>query len=517
MATISEKLELLGLHKNEITVYLALWELGQSRAAIIIEHTKLHRNLVYTSLDNLVRKKLVAKMEKGKVAVFEANDPGVIKDNLTEKMETADSAINELRSLMTDKPRDIRIYEGTDGVVAVREKVARSIKPGESYYVMGASYSNTNDKLENYFPKLNREIQKKGGDIKVLVAGEEDPKIITNRGLTWEKNARYLPFYARSPMWMTMFRDVLNISIVGNSPITFSIRSAEAAEGFKKYFEYFWNQKVRVESGLPAVKAAIYSMLDELRPGEEYFVLGAAVGQGRASDVSPMYDEFHAARIAKGVVVNMLANSDNYTEIVERNHTHGDPRDRVSRIKKFISAPPTPMQVNIYRDQCFFILYGDTPAVIFFDQPEIAQVFKNYFNYFWHQESYILKGSAAVKDMWLESLRYRELKFIGARGYFPDRYPDQFQEIIEKAKKVRGLKWKNITDIGSKNHIHNNLPWIEVKYSLNVIKNPNVVWLYGDKVAVVNWTEDEPVVFVSENKALVQSYNDYFEELWNKK
>ena len=28
--------------------------------------------------------------------------------------------------------------------------------------------------------------------------------------------------------------------------------------------------------------------------------------------------------------------------------------------------------------------------------------------------------------------------------------------------------------------------------------------------------DDEPVMFVSENRSLVQSYNDYFDELWKK-
>jgi hypothetical protein len=157
------------------------------------------------------------------------------------------------------------------------------------------------------------------------------------------------------------------------------------------------------------------------------------------------------------------------------------------------------------------------PAVIYFEQSEITKVFKNYFDYFWNQESYVLKGAQAVKDMWIESLKYGELRLIGARGYFPDRYPKLFQEIIKAAKKVPNLKWKNITDIGSKDHPHNKLPWIKVKFNLSTIKNPNVVWLYGSKMAVVNWTEDEPVTFVSENAALVQSYNDYFEELWGKK
>lgn len=69
-------------------------------------------------------------------------------------------------------------------------------------------------------------------------------------------------------------------------------------------------------------------------------------------------------------------------------------------------------------------------------------------------------------------------------------------------------------DSGVRGHYVTRLPWAETKYLLSGVKNPNVVWLYGPKVVITNWAGDEPIMFVSTNKQLVQSYNDYFEELW---
>jgi len=375
MSISAEKLQKLGLHKNESSVYLALLEMGRCRAAAIIEQTKLHRNLVYTSLEELVAKKLVTKMEKGKVAVFEANDPKILKEMLAEKLETADTTINELRALMYGKPRDVIIYEGTEGIITTREKIAREILPNEKCYVMGISYDDAVDKklIEN-LSKLDKQIIKRGGNVQALMTNEQDLKTASAQGLILKDNVRRLPFSVESPMWTTVFRDVLNISIIGNNPVTFSIRSQEAADGFKKYFEYFWNQ-----------------------------------------------------------------------------------------------------------------------------------------------DTYVLRGAEAIRNVWMESLDCKELRWIGARGYFIDKYPEMFAEIEEKAKKIKGLKWYNILDNESRGHKITTFPWVENKYLLSSIKNPNVVWLYGQKVAVSNWAENEPVIFVSENKALVQSYLDYFDELWNKK
>ncbi|MDD5043864.1 MAG: hypothetical protein PHD51_04395, partial [Patescibacteria group bacterium] len=99
-----------------------------------------------------------------------------------------------------------------------------------------------------------------------------------------------------------------------------------------------------------------------------------------------------------------------------------------------------------------------------------------------------------------------------------DRYPKMFAEIVEHAKKIKGLKWKNIIDLSFKGHALTKLPWMETKYLLSApTKNPNVIWLLKDKIAITNWAENEPVIFVSQNKYIVQSYNDYFNELWNSK
>ena len=72
---IKEKLQTLGFTPNEISVYLSLIENGRTRAGRLIELTGLHRNLVYTSLESLVNKKLVTQIKIKGVAHFNANNP----------------------------------------------------------------------------------------------------------------------------------------------------------------------------------------------------------------------------------------------------------------------------------------------------------------------------------------------------------------------------------------------------------------------------------------------------------
>lgn len=509
---LEKQLEELGLRKNEIKVYLSLFDLGQCRAGQIIDYTNLHRNLVYTALEELVEKNLVIKMEKGKVAMFEINDPVVLQELVENKLEIAKDAALDLQSRLQSKPRDVRVYEGNEGVVVTREKVIREIQPGEKYYVMGVSYSTSNSELKKFFPKLNKKIIDKGGDIRVLVAGNESADIVSDRGLTLQKNARYLPFGVDSPMWMTLFRDVMNISIVGHEPITFSIKSQETADGFRKYFEYFWEQKTKTEVGVEALRRAIFEMLEELKTGEEYFVLGASVGAGDER-VQKLYDEFHTARIKKGVIVNMLAFKEGFKKIMDRFSYCGDPDRRVSHARAFMSAPPIPMQINIFKNKTFFIIYGDEPTVINFNHSEITEVFKNYFNSLWNQRVVNLFGSEGVKELCEKVLEEKEdLFLIGATGTIMENHYEYYLNDFTKRRVKMGLKIKMLANQSRRGKPFTRLPECVVKYLPDNFESPMVIWVFGDYVANVLWHNPETIFLINDH-AVAEYYRKYYNAL----
>ena len=51
--TLTEKLIGLGLKENEVSVYLATLELGESRVGEIEKKTGLHKQLIYNAAENL--------------------------------------------------------------------------------------------------------------------------------------------------------------------------------------------------------------------------------------------------------------------------------------------------------------------------------------------------------------------------------------------------------------------------------------------------------------------------------
>lgn len=501
----------LGLGKNEIKVYLALFELGKCKAKKIIDHTGLHRNLVYTALEDLVSRGLVSKVEKQNVLHFEANNPKALLELINLQKSIAEDAIEELKKKQNDQPKEIVVYEGDDGIKRSRNKTL-SYPAGETLYVIGSKASSTPE-MEIYWRKFHREREKKKINFKIMYE-----RGVSSADMDWRNQlelseAKYLPFQIDLPVWFAFISDYLEIGIPGSDPLTFSMRNKQVAGAFQKFFDFFWNQQVVVESGFDALEKIIYEMLNELNPGEEYCVLGASAGD-QHKEIQKMYDKFHAERIKKGVITKMLVYHQSYEKIKKRFSACGDSNFKISKLRTFASAPPIPMQINIFNNKIFFIIYSDTPTILRFDRKEISDSFKSYFDEMWNQESYVLQGPEAVRDIWMEAIEAKELHLIGARGYFIDTYPKLYEETEKRAWKTPGIKWKNIVDAGVRGHKITKYPWAETKYLLSGPKNPNVIWLFGNKVAVINWAGKEPVLFLSTNTQLVQTYNDYFDGLW---
>lgn len=368
---LENQLKQLGFSKNETKVYLALFDIGKCKAGQIIENTGLHRNLVYTALDELVNKGLVAKVIKNGIATFFANSPELLLSMVEEQKNIAQEIVDTLKK-KNEVVRDIVVYEGEEGIKRSRNR-ALQYDAGETLYVLGSQASSTPE-MERYWRQFHLKREKQGINFKMMYESGVNPSDLEWRNNLKLSEAKYLPEQIDFPVWFAFIKDYLEIGIPGDDPLTFGLRSKEAVAAFKQFFNYFWNQ-----------------------------------------------------------------------------------------------------------------------------------------------ETQILKGREVLKDLWLEGVECKEMRWIGARGYFMDAYPELFKEIKKKAENTLGVVWKNVVEENVKGHPITKLPWAQTKYSLPKTKNPVVIWLFGNKVLVVNWAEGEPIIFCSTNKTLVQSYSDYFDELWERK
>lgn len=130
-------------------------------------------------------------------------------------------------------------------------------------------------------------------------------------------------------------------------------------------------------------------------------------------------------------------------------------------------------------------------------------------------EAEIYRGYDGIKTIWEDTLNYKEMLFIGAGGYVYFRLPRYWISYNKKRIKL-GMKWKMlaIEEIRGIPMLKEKL--METKFLPKELTGPpNVIWIYGNKVANVLWI-DIPVAFVVNDREIAESYRKYFYFLWNK-
>ena len=75
-------------------------------------------------------------------------------------------------------------------------------------------------------------------------------------------------------------------------------------------------------------------------------------------------------------------------------------------------------------------------------------------------------------------------------------------------------KIRNIVDLDAKGHPLLSVKGMDVRYLPKEFRNPSVIWIFSNKVAISQWTEKEPIVLHINNKNVYESYMRQFELLW---
>jgi len=127
----------LGFSNHDAKIYLTLLEKGPSTAGPIIKAANLHRNIVYTSLDHLIARKLVTeKIVKGK-KLFSLTNPTILKDEFEQKNQLANLAVKRITEKMTQEIQEINIYQGNDEYLRLLTSIIKSLPKGSTIYVLG--------------------------------------------------------------------------------------------------------------------------------------------------------------------------------------------------------------------------------------------------------------------------------------------------------------------------------------------------------------------------------------------
>jgi sugar-specific transcriptional regulator TrmB len=516
---MNDLLEKFGFTNSEVKVYYALLELGKSSAGIIATKAEVSSSKVYEILERLNQKGLVSQIIESGVKYFSPADPSRIYDiveerqkELEQQKKDAKQIIKELeeKQLLAKNSSEATLYRGIKGLNSAFYGGLDRMKDGNDFLSLGIP--SKSKQISNFFLKLGRDIGKKNIITKIL-SNESSKEEIQYRTSTY-KNCSIKYTSELFPTTTSILGDRVIIFPKENDKnfLVIVIDNKDIADSFRTQFNKLWEQDFDVKKGQDGVSKAFYQMLDELNPGEEYYVLGASWG-GQVNKVNPFFIDYHQKREKKGVRAKLLF-VDGAQKVVDYKDKFGP----TAEIKFLPKGGYEGIQFNLYKNKILMFVWRDKEPVVFsIEDKKIYETFKAYFDQMWNQKTQIVTGLDAVKDIFEEFLESGQGDFIGARGYFID-YMSEYIDDWEKRAIRQGFTMRNIVDPKVRGHRITQFPFTQTKYTLQKeFADLSVIWIYGGKVVISNWTEKEPTAFIFDDKKIHDLYEKQFEHLWNQK
>ncbi len=439
----------------------------------------------------------------------------VVIDN----QELADSFLEQFNILWN---QDVTIGIGFDAFEREWYNLFDQLKPGESYDALGAAFGipENEEKFVTFFRKLHQARIKKNIKSRLLFKPGAE-KIVEKYGMQelYKKDLQHktIPIESEFPVEIFTGKDRAILLVQKKEPLTITIKNKEIAELFRQHFNHLWNQDVAVYRGFDAVTSQFHSMLNTLNPGEEYQVLGGSHGKG-GEKLRKWFMQYHKERMEKKVHVKILANDQDYSDILSTLSQPPDTKMNLSKIKALPKEFSSPMQINLYpHGKVFIFVWGKELMCFEIASDIVYQNFQSYFQGLWHQKTTSLTGETGIKILFDDMLNYTDVWFIGGNGGIRKYYP-QYWKVHNTERIKRNIIWHDLIDAKLMSNLFPNqqrrsVPYYEYKILPPELSSPHVIVFYGNKVANIIWKKI-PLATIIEDKEIVEGYKKYFDYLW---
>lgn len=232
-------LEEIGLSKGEISVYLSLLRLGETKVGSIIEKSGMASSAVHNSINKLIEKGLVAYIKKGKIKFYQTVPPKQILSFIEDKKKEFLKILPELelQQKKSQEIQDAEIFEGTKGIIAMLNILIEDTKRGDEYLFFTVNIKEMNEKIQEFFQMYDAKRKAKGLNVKGL-APKDLKKLFIKRKIL---KMKYVDFPI--PSNISICKDRIVFFSWDEKPIGYLIKSKQMAEMYKEYFKDIWNQK----------------------------------------------------------------------------------------------------------------------------------------------------------------------------------------------------------------------------------------------------------------------------------
>ena len=242
MANLEQTLKELGLSENEAKVYLANLELGATTVQEVARKSGVKRTTIYTLLDALKQRGLLAEYRKGVKTYLVAEDPQRLERVLQEREDKLKAALPELRSLYNlspSKPK-VRFYEGREGIKQVYQDTLDEGKEIRCF----VGWQSMVKAMPDYWSSYIAERVKRGIWVRALADRSEESKHYQAQGEKELRELRFLPEGARPfNTEVNIYGNKVAMLTFGKEVIGVIIESEDIANTWRMVFEVIWNVK----------------------------------------------------------------------------------------------------------------------------------------------------------------------------------------------------------------------------------------------------------------------------------
>jgi len=387
-----ELFEEIGLTKSEISVYLAILELGSCTTGKIVDKSGVSSSKIYEIMERLIQKGLASVVVERGIKHFEAASPERILDYLKEKkikLESQEQEVKkilpelQLKKMLAKYKTEAVLFRGMKGLETAFNDVFKVLKKGEKVYAF--VIGELDERMYNFFTR-QYELRAKAGIKTRTIYSEYGRKYCELRKYIKDNLGKVIPTAMTSPATVTTYGSKVILRMGGwRDVIAVMIDNKSLAESFLEQFDLLWNQDIYTYRGFEEVTKKFISMLDYLKSGEKYYVLGASYGKG-GEKLKKWFFKYHQDRIKKNIGLKMLSSYGDYSEIIKEFTESGDPKLKISEIKRLPPELTSPMQINLYKhNKVLIFLWGDELRCIEIDSDILYKNFKNYFDILWEQ------------------------------------------------------------------------------------------------------------------------------------
>ncbi|HLD56676.1 MAG TPA: helix-turn-helix domain-containing protein [archaeon] len=233
----TKALEGIGLTKGEISVYLALLEIGACTAGDVIKKAGIQNSVFHFCINRLIEKGIASYVKKGKVRVYKAADPENFLSYLKDKEKEIEEILPELKSRQKTikEKEDVEIFEGINGIISLLNFLIEGAKSGDEFLFFPPYIEEKNEEIQKFYERYDWKRKKKG----LVVKG-----IAPNSLKDLFSKRKYLKMKFTNfpiPENIGMCNDKMAMISWGEKPKGILIQSKQIVEKERKFFNKFWN------------------------------------------------------------------------------------------------------------------------------------------------------------------------------------------------------------------------------------------------------------------------------------